>query len=48
MFNPEKLRSKNAKFDPKNKQKAGLLGGLGALGLGLGASSQQTNKEDSY
>jgi hypothetical protein len=43
MFNPEKLRSTSAKFDPKNKGSASLLGGLGALGLGVGLSS---NKKD--
>ncbi len=48
IFKPENVRSKFAKFDPKNKQKAGLLGGLGALGLGTGISSQQSSKEESY
>ena len=43
IFEPENIRSKFAKFDPKNIDKAGLLGGLGALTLGVGAS--QNSKE---
>lgn len=33
IFEPENIRSKFAKFDPKNKGSANLLGGLGALGV---------------
>lgn len=38
VFKAENIRSKRAKFDPKNKGSASLLGGLGALGLGIGMS----------
>ena len=43
IFEPEMVRASHAKFDPKNKGSASLLGGLGALGLGVGLSS---NKKD--
>ena len=46
MFNPKDIRSKFAKFDPKNKGSASLLGGLGALGLGATLSGDK--KEDSF
>tara|TARA_R110000772_G_scaffold258908_1_gene376308 strand:+ start:1 stop:1464 length:1464 start_codon:yes stop_codon:yes gene_type:complete len=44
VFEPNRIRSRiGAKFDPKNKGSASLLGGLGAVGLGVGLSS---NKKD--
>ena len=43
VFDPKNIRSKFAKFDPENKGSASLLGGLGAVGLGVGLSS---NKKD--
>ena len=45
VFDPKRIRSGlGAKFDPKNIEKAGLLGGLGAIGLGGIVQSKQ--KED--
>ena len=40
VFDPKNIRSKFAKFDPENKGKASLLGGLGALGVGIGSRSR--------
>ena len=34
IFKPENIRSAHAKFDPENKGKASLLGGVGALSVG--------------
>ena len=45
VFDPKRIRSGlGAKFDPKNIEKAGLLGGLGAIGLSGIVQSKQ--KED--
>jgi hypothetical protein len=33
IFDPKMVRASHAKFDPKNKEKAGLLGGLGAVAV---------------
>ena len=41
VFDPKNIRSKFAKFDPENKGKASLLGGLGALGVGIGLKSDE-------
>jgi hypothetical protein len=40
IFEPEMVRASHAKFDPKNKGSASLLGGLGALGVGIGSRSR--------
>jgi len=40
IFEPEMVRASHAKFDPKNKGSASLLGGLGALGVGVGSRSR--------
>ena len=45
VFQPEKIRSKFAAFDPAKKNSANLLASLAALGIGIGAVKSQQEKE---
>ena len=45
VYQPEKIRSKFAAFDPAKKDSSNLLAGAAATALGLGLARQQLNEE---
>jgi len=45
IFDPSRIRSKFAKFDPKNIGKANLLGGVAGAGIAVKAMSEDENKK---